>query len=433
MEERDALRRHLREAAQRCVHPPIDRFRHPWLAPMPPSEAGALWLAARASRVDAELVSDGFRIGEYGLGLFHHDVSESAIALARDEELVRACYGSLLCFLDCADADGCVHRTELPHRTRDHEPAKPVMAQLALRAIDALGEDGLASADRDGVLPRLLAFIAYLERTHVGAHDLFLTPSSRASGFDNDLSTADLPERCVEGPDTSAFMVLEYRAAAELSRRLGRDRDAAILDEKADALRARMESLLYYEDERGGCYVALRSREGHQIVGHVDPDGTPRPIATWTGLVPLYAGIPSRERAEKIAQRVLDPDGYWGPSGIRTVPRWSPFFHQAARVMLYDPRKGDRGPVSNWCGPVWVLSNYYVARGLARYGHADRARELDERTVSLLARDLATTGSLHESYDDAGRGLWPAQGGFVSWNVLALSLPHSIVDPVLSL
>lgn len=407
---------------------------------MPLSAHGARWLAERAAGGRGELPAGGdrFALGDYGLGLFHHDVSEAAIALAREPQLAEACFGSLLCFLDCARPDGCVHRIELPHKARDPEPAKPVMAQLALRALEALGEGGAARLDEHRVLPRLLAFLGYLERTHVGLHGLFLTPSARASGFDSDASTAGFPERSVEGPDTNAFMVLEYRAAAELARRLGRDPEAAILREKADALRARIEALLWYEDERGGTYVALRWRHGSarwddEVVGHRDPDGVVRPLATWTGLLPLYAGVPSDARAEKIVERLIDPSGFWGPSGVRTVPKDSPFFHQAARVMLHDPRRGEPGPVSNWSGPVWVLSNYYLARGLERYGERERALDLDARTLTLLEGDLTRTDGLHECYDDDGRGLWPRTGKFLSWNVLALVLPGPVDDPVLRL
>jgi len=420
------------------VQPPVDRFRHPWLAPMPPSLEGARWLAERRSGSPTALPAGGdrFALGDYGLGLFHHDVSESAIALAREPELKDACLGSLLCFLDCASDDGCIHRTELPHRVRDSEPAKPVMAQLALRVLDGIGDE--ARLDEHDVLPRLLAFVGYLERTHVGAHGLFLTPSARASGFDSDLLSAGFPDRSVEGPDTNAFMVLEYRATAELARRLGHDATASLLREKAEALSARIEALLWYEDERGGTYVALRSsRRGRgwedEVVGHRDPDGVLRPIASWTGLVPLYAGIPSPQRAAKIMERLTRPAAFWGPAGVRTLSRESVFFHQAPRVLLYDPRRGEPGPVSNWTGPVWVLSSYYMARGLERYGEHARARELDERTLALLASDLRSAGTLHECYDDEGRGLWPLAGGFVSWSVLALRLPGPSSDPVLAL
>lgn len=99
--------------------------------------------------------------------------------------------------------------------------------------------------------------------------------------------------------------------------------------------------------------------------------------------------------------------------------------------MLYDFKKSGRGPVSNWSGPVWVLPNYYLAVGLARYGYADEARELALKTARLLAGDLASTGALHECYDDSGRGLWPRRGTFLSWNVLAVTLLRELAPEAL--
>jgi hypothetical protein len=78
-------------------------------------------------------------------------------------------------------------------------------------------------------------------------------------------------------------------------------------------------------------------------------------------------------------------------------------------VLLYDFKKGRRGPVSNWSGPVWVLSSYYLAEGLSRYGFGAQARELAVRTARLLAGDLQRTGALHECWNDAGVGLWPPE------------------------
>lgn len=370
---------------------------------------------------------DGFAFGDYSLGLFHHDASEAAIELVHHEAFREAAFGSLLCFLDCASPAGVIHRIELPYKAREAEPAKPVMAQLALRTIEAMGSDGLERAQEHRVLPRVLAFLRHLEQTCTGLHGLFVTHSSRASGFDNDILTAELPDHSVEGPDTNAMMVLEYEAVARLAAALGQDEVSHEHAERAEALRDRMNRLMWYEDDRGGMYVALRWQHGvgsldAEIVALRDPDGHPRPLESWVTLLPLYAGIPSAERAETLVRRLCDPEGYWGPSGIRTAPAWDPFFSQAARVLVYDHRKHARGPVSNWMGPVWVLSSYYLASGLARYGHFDRAQAIATATARLLAADLARTGTLHECYDDAGRGLWPRRGTFISWNVLALTL-----------
>jgi hypothetical protein len=94
--------------------------------------------------------------------------------------------------------------------------------------------------------------------------------------------------------------------------------------------------------------------------------------------------------------------------------------------MHFDWKKSGRGPVSNWSGPVWVLSSFYLASGCARYGRDDVARTITARTIALLAADLAQTGQLHECYADDGRGLWPLQRTFLSWNVLALTMAREL-------
>lgn len=405
---------------------------------MPLSKAAEAYLGRRRGEISgpggrAEEVmrrpstGDGFVGGDYSLGLFHHDASESAIELLRHSQFRDVAAGSLLCFLDCADPNGRVHRVELSHKARELEPSKPVIAQFALRIVGALGAQGLEWADRFQVVPRVIRFIRFLEEHYSGAHGLMLTHSSLQSGFDSDILSAGLPDASVEGPDTNTFMALEYRALAAMLRSLGLDVQAAEWDEKAALLQERIEKLLWHEDERGGFYVGLRwlhgvgSLEGESIAT-VDAEGVVRPIESWIGLLPLYGGIPSPERAKLLVRRLLEPTGYWSPWGVRTAPAYSPFFHQARRMMLFDRKKDTRGPVSNWSGPIWVLPNYYLAMGLSAYGFKREARELALKTARLLARGLERDGGLRECYDDSGRGLWPLSGTFISWSVLALTL-----------
>lgn len=388
--------------------------------------------AASLLSMSREGTGDAFKSGDYSLGLFHHDASEASIELLRWPELRDAAAGALLSLLDCADPSGRVHRAELPFKARELEPSKPVIAQYALRAMHAMGEGGPEWLLRHRVYPKVTAFLSFYEREYIGLHGLFLTHSALQSGFDNDLLSAQLPDKSVEGPDTNAFMVLEYRAAAELARALGNTSDADLYEERAATLVQRMEDLLWYEDERGGFYVALRWQHGvgaleAEIIGQRDLSGAMRPMESWTTLVPLYAGVPSPQRAQRLIARLISPDTYWGPSGVRTAPRHQPYFQQAARVMLFDFKKNGRGPVSNWTGPVWILSNYYLAMGLHRYGATSSARELSAKTLNLLADALAREGRLTECYDDAGRGLWPPAGTFVSWNVLALTLGREVL------
>lgn len=432
----EGLKTHLLEQSRACRRPPVDRFAHPWLSPMPLSASGAAHLAFRAGEDKAKAhvpslaqhhQGDGFSAGDYSLGLFHHDVSEAAIELLRYEEFHDVVAGSLLNLLDAASPDGCVHRAELPHKSREAEPAKPVMAQFALRVVQALGAAGPDWAARHRVFERTARFIGYLEKNHVGLHGLFLTHSSLQTGFDSDILSAGFADKTVEGPDTNAFMVLEYRALAALAGLLGDAPCEARLVEKAEVLRARIEQLLWFEDDSGGRYTALRWQHGvasleAERVGRRLPDGRTEPYESWVSLLPLYANIPSPPRAAVLIRKLLHPGSYWGPQGVRTTPADDLYFHQAPRVLHFDFKKMGRGPVSNWSGPVWTLSNFYLARGLRQYGAVAAADELCRKTLRLLADGLAAQGMLHECYDDAGRGLWPRSGTFISWNVLALTL-----------
>lgn len=402
--------RDLYARAQSCLRMPIGRFAHPWIGVVPEIKRAA----------DS---GDGFGVGDYSAGLFSHDASEAAIELLHHEDMRIAAAGSLLNLLDNADARGHVHRTELAQKARDIEPAKPLIAQFALRCTEALGADW---ANEHDVYARVSRFVEFMERDYTGPHGLILTPSSRASGFDNDPLSAGFAPATVEGPDTNSFMVLEYEALVKLAALLGKP-PALRFAARAERLRELMEMLLYVEDERGGFYRALTWRHGsvgleEETVAMADREGRMSPMESWVSLLPLYAGVPSKARAAQVVRRLVDPEMYWGPRGVRTVARLSPIFSQAPRALLYDHRRGHASAVSNWGGPVWILANYYLFEGLRRYGYASDAAELAHRSALLLAEDLARSGGMHECYDDAGTGLWPPGATFVSWNVLALTM-----------
>ena len=66
-------------------------------------------------------------------------------------------------------------------------------------------------------------------------------------------------------------------------------------------------------------------------------------------------------------------------------------------------------------------SNYFVFRGLLRYGYTEDARELAEKTVLLLGRDYERFGALHEYYmPDNGEPI--LNKGFQNWNLLVLNM-----------
>lgn len=105
-------------------------------------------------------------------------------------------------------------------------------------------------------------------------------------------------------------------------------------------------------------------------------------------LLPLWAGIPSIERARELVERtVCDPLRYWRPYGIPACP--------------YPPPQPEAlGPRS-----VSMLWNSLIGEGLVRYGFRDEAVELFNRLMAAVLQNLKQEGSFRRLYHaDRGEG-----------------------------
>lgn len=87
-------------------------------------------------------------------------------------------------------------------------------------------------------------------------------------------------------------------------------------------------------------------------------------------LLPLYAGVVSRERAGLLV-RQLENEHAFGPAyPIPSVPVNSFWFQ----------------PKLYWQGPAWVNINWLIIDGLNRYGFRDHAAALRESTLEMVAK-----------------------------------------------
>jgi hypothetical protein len=90
---------------------------------------------------------------------------------------------------------------------------------------------------------------------------------------------------------------------------------------------------------------------------------------TWVGFAALYAGLASDVQAAQLV-RELAPGGRFGrlPHGVPTVAVDDPAF---------EPRR-------YWAGPVWIHANWFILRGLQRYGYLAEAARLRETSLALV-------------------------------------------------
>ncbi|HSH21235.1 MAG TPA: trehalase family glycosidase [Candidatus Caenarcaniphilales bacterium] len=140
------------------------------------------------------------------------------------------------------------------------------------------------------------------------------------------------------------------------------------------------------------------------------PTGRPIKHKSYSGLIPLVAGVVPPERIPAILEALRDEEQFLSPAGIRSV---------SAQSTIYAPGLAGRGINSNWRGPVWVPINYLLIEALEEIDPAF-ARDLRTRVVEAVERDWESTGRLHEFFDgDTGAGLGAdAQG----WTAVVANL-----------
>lgn len=204
---------------------------------------------------------------------------------------------------------------------------------------------------------------------------LWLVEKFRSLGWDNTRLHDASPFQVID-PGFNAILVRAAADLADLAERLGEHRIAADNRARAEKGIAALESLW---SDRHGQYLC-KDRTTGQLVDS----------ASLGGLLPAFAAIP-RERAAAIA---------------RTVERWServPFI-----IPSQDPADPRFEPKRYWRGPVWLVTNYMIADGLAAIGESQVADHITRSSLELI-----TTSGFAEYYDPITAE--PCGGGRFTW------------------
>jgi Trehalase len=191
----------------------------------------------------------------------------------------------------------------------------------------------------------------------------------------------------------NSLLVQAGRDLAEIARVV--DADPEPLEAQAELTAAGIERKLW--DEANAVYADYDVRTGE-------------PVRTRTaaGLAPLYAGVPSAERAGRMVERLAASRTEVGGTA------WA-----VTSLAPDDPRFQDS---LYWRGPVWPILNWVLQRGLARYGYTKHAEE-----VRLGMIELARRAGFWEHYSPStgdGHG-----GDQFAWTAaLVLDLLHGQSD-----
>jgi glycogen debranching enzyme len=196
--------------------------------------------------------------------------------------------------------------------------------------------------------------------------------------------------------DASAWMALFARDMARIASEL---QDAPAAER--------------YWLDRGRIQEAINSwlwDEETQFYYDVNSAGRPVPHKSYTGLIPLIAGVVPPGRIPPMLHALRDEEQFLSVAGIRSA---------SAQTSIYTPGEAGRGVNSNWRGPVWIPINYMLIEALDEIDPGF-ARDLRNRVVGAVEADWQATGRFHEFFDgDTGQGLGADSQ---SWTALVANL-----------
>ncbi|RLD34393.1 MAG: hypothetical protein DRI73_04000 [Bacteroidetes bacterium] len=193
-----------------------------------------------------------------------------------------------------------------------------------------------------------------------------------------DIDKEDISDE-LECLDLSLMVIKEMRSLSSMAKELGNDKDARKWKKKADKISGLINEIMW-DEESGFYYHVDKKNHEFQFMGR----DLKRPEII--GFLPLWAEAAPKDRADRLIQRLTDPNQFWRKYGVPTL---------SAEDSFYNPNVDY---CCKWNGPVWLLWDYMVFEGLVNYGYTDIARELGQKMILAVKTQLSLNHNYWESY-----------------------------------
>lgn len=285
---------------------------------------------------------------------------------------------------------------------------KPFLCQNALNISEHIGDFSWVSVDK---------LVKYIEYYYAHQYDentgLFFWQNDVMIGIDNNPTVFGRPENSSADIYLNCFMYAELNALCTFLAAVGDDR-LQKFQTKKNYLKIAINELMY--DERDSLYYSVDLLSKTRPVGIYHKNmgviwkGIPLKIRIWASILPMMVGISSKQHNDKMVERHFYDPKFVGKYGVASVSQ---------DEKMFDERPS--GNPSNWLGPVWIIANYCVWKGLKENGYQKEAEILKEKILDLVGEDIKLTGHMSESYSFLN-GKPIMNGGFLSWNCLVIEM-----------
>lgn len=169
--------------------------------------------------------------------------------------------------------------------------------------------------------------------------------------------------------DFSCYMANEARSMKKISEVLEKTEDTVYFEKLFYSIRNSINTVLF--DSEDGRYYDREIESGNF-----------RKVSAVSSFLPLFAGVCTVETAGRLVQDMYDENTFGTVFGVPSIS-------------IQDDTFGE----DMWRGPVWINYNYMIICGLKEYGYEKEAKELTERTISVLTEWYMKEGTLFEFYD----------------------------------
>ena len=172
----------------------------------------------------------------------------------------------------------------------------------------------------------------------------------------------------MDAVDFSAFQAQDSEYLSKIYLELGNEQKSKEWKAYSEKIKAQINAVLW--DEEDGMYYD-RTMSGKLAK-----------VLTPSSFFPMMVGVPTKEQAEKMVKTLTNPDLLWTKVPVPTVAKNHPMYG-----------------TDMWRGAAWLNINYFVYRGLKRYGYDDLAKELKEKMLATVYKWYKKTGTIFEFYD----------------------------------
>jgi len=208
--------------------------------------------------------------------------------------------------------------------------------------------------------------------------------------FDKDYGVSILENRDNEGKalgysisqesvDLNSYLFAEKKLLSKMAAILNKSEDSSKYEKEAEYVKEFIQKNMF-DSEKGFFFdIDIKTKKPLTSRG-MGPEG----------IIPLWAGVSSKEQAEAVKNNVMDSAKFNSKVPIPTASKDNERYN----------------PVKYWRGPVWLDQAYFAIEGLKLYGYEKEAEELSKKILDNAEGVNEKGKTIRENYNpESGEGL----------------------------